>query len=231
MSDGASRRWQEDESERATRRKTNQENDFSPMLPEVVRVRDFRTETHDTFTLTLDAGRLREMPYSFLPGQFNMLYVFGLGEVPISMSGDPAERGQVLHTIRAVGSVTHALAQASARRRHRHARPVRQRLAHWKRPGARRGDCRGRHRPGPVAAGDLSLLAAPRRLRPSRLALRRPHARRLALCREELQAWQQRGDFQVLVTVDRADPSWHDSIGLVTALFTQAEFDPQRRSA
>jgi NAD(P)H-flavin reductase len=44
----------------------------------------------------------------------------------------------------------------------------------------------------------------------------------------ELQAWAKRGDFQVLLTVDQADFTWPHAIGLVTALFPEAEFDPAR---
>src|SRR5438477_77967 len=84
---------------------------LSPMLPTVVRVRDFRTETPDTFTLALDPPPASGTTYSFRPGQFNMLYGFGVGEVPISLSGDPAEAGSVVHTIRAVGPVTRRLAR------------------------------------------------------------------------------------------------------------------------
>jgi ferredoxin-NADP reductase len=66
-----------------------------------------RRESHDTVTLELEppAGRT----FSFQPGQFNMLYAFGVGEVPISVSGDPEAPGPVRHTIRDMGAVTHAL--------------------------------------------------------------------------------------------------------------------------
>ena len=47
--------------------------------------------------------------FTFRPGQFNMLGAGGVGEVPISISGDPAAGGPVLHTIRDVGMATHAL--------------------------------------------------------------------------------------------------------------------------
>jgi len=71
------------------------------------RVAGIRQESRDTVSLELEppAG----CTFSFLPGQFNMLYAFGVGEVPISVSGDPATVGPVLHTIRDVGAVTHAL--------------------------------------------------------------------------------------------------------------------------
>ncbi|MEO0330069.1 MAG: FAD/NAD(P)-binding protein, partial [Bacteroidota bacterium] len=47
--------------------------------------------------------------FAFAPGQFNMLYAFGHGEVPISMSGNTADSDKLVHTIRNVGSVTAAL--------------------------------------------------------------------------------------------------------------------------
>ena len=62
---------------------------LSPMVPQPFRVRRVRKETHDTFTVELrPADATRALPFS--PGQFNMLYMFGVGEVPISISGDPA---------------------------------------------------------------------------------------------------------------------------------------------
>jgi NAD(P)H-flavin reductase len=57
-----------------------------------------------TFTLTPPGG------FRFAPGQFNMLYVHGVGEVAISISGDPAEPAHLVHTVRSVGTVTRAMA-------------------------------------------------------------------------------------------------------------------------
>src|SRR5512144_1355705 len=79
-----------------------------PMRPEPFVVRHVTRETGDTFTLTLaPVGGAKFRP--FAPGQFNMLYVFGVGEVPISISGDPARPELLVHTIRAVGATTRAL--------------------------------------------------------------------------------------------------------------------------
>ena len=47
--------------------------------------------------------------YSFRPGQFNTLYLPGVGEVAISVSSDPAEPAELRHTIRTVGNVTRAI--------------------------------------------------------------------------------------------------------------------------
>ena len=77
--------------------------------PAPFRVTDRRRETHDTWTLNLepcvaDAGGLPP----FAPGQFAMLYAFGAGEAPISVSAVPAGDGLV-HTVRAVGATTRAI--------------------------------------------------------------------------------------------------------------------------
>ena len=79
-----------------------------PMLPRSFRVQRVRRETHDTFTLELKPAR-GNGGYKFAPGQFNMLYVFGEGEVPISISGDTTDPNKLLHTTRIVGAVTKAM--------------------------------------------------------------------------------------------------------------------------
>src|SRR5262245_38553980 len=83
---------------------------IDPMLPAPWRIRRARRDTSDTFTLDLEpAPPVVSLP--FLPGQFNMIYVFGVGEVPISMSGDPANSCVMTHTVRAVGAVTKAMSR------------------------------------------------------------------------------------------------------------------------
>ena len=73
-----------------------------------------RRETHDVFTIELDASALIDSARPFLTGQFNMLYAFGVGEVPISISGNEAHPERIAHTVRAVGPVTSALATLRA---------------------------------------------------------------------------------------------------------------------
>lgn len=70
------------------------------------RVVDRRDETHDTVTLVLEPARDALRP--FAPGQFAMLYAFGVGEIPVSVSrlGDG---NRLTHTVRAVGAVSRAL--------------------------------------------------------------------------------------------------------------------------
>ncbi|MDD2677147.1 MAG: 2-polyprenylphenol hydroxylase, partial [Methylacidiphilaceae bacterium] len=63
-------------------------------------------ESADTVTLAL-VDPQGAIP-TFLPGQFFMLYAFGIGEIPVSVSGVWGQ-GPLLHTVRAVGSVSQAL--------------------------------------------------------------------------------------------------------------------------
>lgn len=194
-----------------------------PMLPAVARIREYQREAPGVFTLGLEApARFR-----FQPGQFNMLYAFGVGEAAISLSGDVDDTATIRHTVRAVGSVTNALARLQ--------------------PGAALGlrgpfgsawpleDARGSD--VVIVAGGIGLPP----LRPViyHLLRHRQDYGRLALLYgvrspadilfgAELDHWRQRGDFQVLVTVEQAEPSWRGSIGMVTQLFSQCEFDPPR---
>jgi NAD(P)H-flavin reductase len=168
--------------------------------------------------------------FRFAPGQFNMLYAFGAGEVPISISGDPAQRRNLLHTIRAVGDGTRALCRT-------------------KRGGlvGVRGPF-GTPWPLEVAEGqDLVIVAggiglAP--LRPVLLAVlhSRAHFGRLALLygarsardllfERDLEAWRGRFDTQVEVTVDSARLDWRGHVGPVTTLIPRAEFDATRTCA
>jgi NAD(P)H-flavin reductase len=193
-----------------------------PMLPRPLVVRWARRETADTFTMGL-APPHGGGP-SFRPGQFNMLYVFGVGEVPISVSGDPADEAVLVHTIRAVGSVT---------------RHLQRRV---------RGDVVGVRGPfgsaWPVeqAEGhDVVLVAGGIGLAPLRPALyhilrRRHRYGRVALLygartpqdviyASELRRWRSRFDVDVQVTVDRALGDWHGAVGVVTNLVDRALVD------
>jgi NAD(P)H-flavin reductase len=194
------------------------------MRPTPFVVLDSARETGDTFSLTLrpaeGGGTLR-----FEPGQFNMLYVFGTGEVPISISGDPAQPEILVHTIRAVGATTRAL----------------QRLA--------KGDFVGVRGPFGTAwpvhqaqGHDVVIVAGGIGLAPLRpvlyhLLLHRVQYGRLVLLygartprdllfRRELREWRGRFDVELDVTVDRATTDWRGSVGVVTRLIERAPFDP-----
>ncbi|MCA9734871.1 Ni/Fe hydrogenase subunit gamma, partial [candidate division KSB1 bacterium] len=80
----------------------------NPMLPQSFRIERIKNETDDTFTVELQPSK-NVMDLSFHAGQFNMLYIYGVGEIPISISGDPCSQDSLVHTTRVVGTVTKAM--------------------------------------------------------------------------------------------------------------------------
>jgi NAD(P)H-flavin reductase len=196
------------------------------MAPELFPVKRLTWETSDTFTCELDAAP--RGGFRFEPGQFNMLYGFGVGESAISIAGDPARPERLVHTIRRVGAVTEVL----ARLKRGEALGVRGPFGRgWPLSAAR-----GRHLL--VVAGGIGL--AP--LRPVVLhAL--AHAADFAsvtlvygartaadlLYVRELSRWAKR--LRVEVTVDRGDADWHGHTGVVTKLLASVVREPGATTA
>jgi NAD(P)H-flavin reductase len=181
-----------------------------------------KRELDDTVTIHLAPG---SGSFRFAPGQFNMLYLFGMGEVAISISGDPARTRELVHTIRAVGSVTRPL---TALRRGATIGVRGPYGTSWPVDSARGKDVI-------VVAGGLGL--AP--LRPAILHLlreRRSYRRVVVLYgarapedmlyRKELEGWRGRLDAHVDVTVDRAGIEWRGHVGVVTQLVARLDLDP-----
>jgi NAD(P)H-flavin reductase len=188
-----------------------------PMVPLAYRVAATSRDTHDTSTLELDPLAFAIEPE---PGQFAMLYAFGVGEVPISLSGLDGNR--LIHTIREVGAVTHALC------------------------GLGPGDDLGVRGPfgntWPLVEGaDHVVVAGGLGLAPLRPAIRALAAEperygRVSvlygartpddlLYPREWQIWHERG-LDVRVTVDAAPSGWDGTVGVVTTLVERAAFDP-----
>jgi NAD(P)H-flavin reductase len=202
---------------------------IDPMLPQLYLVHGVRQETHDTFTLEL-APKDGSNGRAFAAGQFNMLYVFGIGEAPISISGDPARHQPLIHTIRAVGTVTKAMRELQCgqvlglRGPYGTAWPVAQ---------AEGNDV-------VVVAGGIGL--APLRPAIYQLLANREKYGRIALLygtraprdllyEKELHEWRGRFDVQVEVTVDSAATDWRGHVGVVTSLFPKVRFDPSNMVA
>jgi len=199
------------------------------MSPLPFRVHTSRQETHDTFTLELSPASGAEK-YPFKAGQFNMLYIYGVGEVPISISGDPVFPAMLIHTTRAVGAVTKAMKKL------------------------KKGDVVGVRGPFGTAwpveralGNDVVLVAGGIGLAPLRPALYSILANREEygsvavlygtrtkediLFRRELEQWRSRLDLEVHATVDRATGSWRGNVGVVTTLIPKAPFDPHNTIA
>jgi NAD(P)H-flavin reductase len=196
-------------------------------LPHRAAIRSIKPETPGVATYALELLDADvAATYSFQPGQFNMLYLPGIGEVAISISSDPAAGGTLWHTVRAAGNVTLALAR--------------------KQPGetiALRGPF-GSSWPVEDAKGQDVLIAcggiglAP--LRPAIyyiLRHRADYGRVMLLYgsrtpndllyRDEYEAWQAAG-IEVEVTVDISDADWRGNVGVVPVLFYRLRLHPQR---
>jgi len=210
----------------ATTAGTNSE----PMLPVPYRVADRVAETRDSVTLVLTpAGR--PLP-PFLAGQFMMLAVPGIGEIAISVSGDPAAAdGTLVHTIRAVGAVSTALHDAG--------------------PGTVLG-VRGPFGTSwdidSAAGRDLVIVAGGVGLAPLRpvvlgaLAARGRYGRVVLIAgartpaeflfRGELDAWAVRdNDLEAELTIDQPAVGWNGTVGFVTEPLARLRLDPQRTTA
>ena len=189
-------------------------------------VLDVRREAPDVVTL----GLAPPDPFEFLPGQFNVLLPPGIGEVPVSISSDPATSDFVRHTIRDADPVTRALCTV--------------------RPGQQVG-VRGPYGTSwPVATaagGDLVIVAAGIGLPPLRPALYQALGQRDRfgaivllygartpadlLFARELDSWRDQFGIELHVTVDAADRHWGGNVGVVPGLIPRARFDPAAATA
>ena len=203
--------------------------DSAALLPRPFRVTRARRELADVWTLELKASG-GEDPVRFRPGQFTMVYVFGIGEVPLSISGDPAKPDVLVHTVRAVGTVTRAVC------------------------AARKDDVLGVRGPygegWPVEAAlgrDVVIMAGGLGLAPLRPLVHAVMSRRGAFGRvvlligartpesllfsRELAHWRVRFDLEVRATVDAGGPAWNGDVGVITTLLPRATFSPATTTA
>jgi NAD(P)H-flavin reductase len=194
-----------------------------PMLPVLARVTRRTRELADTWTLDLvspDGGA----PVRYAPGQFTMMYVLGVGEIPVSISGDASDSSRLVQTVRAVGKVSEAVTRLTA--------------------GAMLG-LRGPFGTGwPVADGygrDVVVVAGGLGLAPLRPALYQFRAERKQfgklillygtrrpediLFRRQLERWRRHLDMEIQVTVDHASTDWRGHVGVVTKLIPRLDID------
>jgi NAD(P)H-flavin reductase len=183
-------------------------------------------EDIDTYRLRFVDEQVRRS-YRFAAGQFNMVYLFGVGEVAISVVSDPDEPESLDHTIRVVGRVTKAIAQLQPGDE----LGIRGPFGHgWPLEAIRGKDIvivTGGLGCAPVVGaieyvfrrrsqyGNVKILHG----------VKTPHD---LLFRERFDAWRRHPDTQVLLTSDQPDKTWHYHVGVVTELFEQVAVDPAR---
>lgn len=199
------------------------------MLPQAMRISEVTRETCDTYTLTTVPEGDAPAP-SFRPGQFSMLYDYGVGEVPVSISGDCEARDRLVYTIRSVGNATASIVT--------------------RKPGDFIGvrTSFGSSWPVELARGrDVLLVAGGIGLAPLRPVIsyvanhRSDYGRFILLYgartpkdllfHNELRGWAKMPAAQVLMTVDKSDATWRGKVGLVTRLFNWVTLNPERTIA
>ncbi|WP_415902179.1 FAD/NAD(P)-binding protein [Neptuniibacter sp. QD29_5] len=199
--------------------------------PLIATVTEVICESKTIFTLRLQLADLTEREsYKFQPGQFNMLYLFGVGEVPISIVSDPKDEGVIDHTIRIVGRVTEGLAKL------------------------KQGDQIGLR--GPFGHGwplqdaknkDLLIVTGGLGCAPVVAAInyalkRRDHYRRLSIVQgvkhsndliwsERYDRWRQLENVEVFLAADESGPAWPFHKGRITELIDQVTVDPSNALA
>ncbi len=197
------------------------------LLPEPAEIVDKRS-----FGAALHAYRLRLIDpsarprFDFEPGQFNMLYVPGVGEVAISISSDPDEE-TLEHTIRIVGRTTRVIESFGVgdvlgiRGPYGVGWPLQE--ARWKDVLVVTGGigC------APVT-GAIDYIFR-RRASYGRVTILHGVKKAVDLVfRERFDAWRRFPDTRVLLSADEPDRTWHDRTGVVTELFEEVEIDPAR---
>lgn len=185
-----------------------------PLVPQSIRVLSSRQESADVTTLGLEPPA----NYRYQPGQFNMLGLPGIGEVPISVSG--LANGQIEHTIRSVGATTRALCHTlvgesvGIRGPYGSAWPLEQ--------------ARGRQVLAVVGGIGLAPLRGALRAMGSQPA-DYPDARLIYGARtpedlifsDELRDWQANTALRVAVTVDRSNGHWTGNVGTVMSMLSR----------
>ena len=202
-----------------------------PQLPMVAEIIGRVAESPTIFTLRLRLSDAQARDdYRFAPGQFNMVYLYGVGEVPISIVSDPRDPVLLDHTIRAVGRVTQGLSQLRKGDRIGLRGPFGR---GWPLAEAEGHDIlvvTGGLGCAPVVAVINYILM--RRERFGRLTIIQgvKHAEEL-IWRERYAYWNTLPETRVLLAADHGGPLWPWHVGVVTDVFAEAQITPARTIA
>lgn len=200
----------------------------NPDRPVPVEIIERIAETPSIFTLHLRFMNPADaQAYQLQPGQYNMLYLYGVGEIPISIVSDPEHDGVLEHTIRTVGRVTQGMERLQVGDQLGLRGPYGQ---GWPLEAAEGQDVvivTGGLGCAPVVSMIRYILR--RRERFGRLTILQgvKHTDDL-IWRKQYEAWKRLPNTQVLLAADVGGPNWPYSVGKVTVLFSQAGIDPQR---
>ncbi len=198
----------------------------NPYLPYPVRIDSIITETEDRNLKTFKFVFLNpedEKEFAYTPGQFAMLSVAGLGEIPIGIATSPTEQGFIKFTVNKVGKVTTYMHNMKAGEIMGVRGPM--------------GNCypwdllEGKN--VTIVGGGFAFTT----LRSSIVYMIDPKNRSrfgkidvvygarspgLLLYKDELAEWESRSDIDMHITVDSSsDPNWKYNVGFVPAVTKQ----------
>ncbi len=191
-------------------------------LPQLATVEDISqmNVTEKYLRLAMDDGQ-----FDFAPGQFVEVSIAGMGEAPITISSSPTQQDGFELVVRKIGRVSGAI------------------------HGLKRGDKLGIR--GPLGKGVYPVQEAKGKnvvficggigMVPQRsfinyvldnrsdygdvAILQGTKSYDLRLFTSEIAAWSQRGDVQMLETLDEGDARWQGNVGVVTKLVSKVETD------
>jgi len=164
--------------------------------------------------------------YQFEPGQFNMLYLYGVGEVPISIISDPRDEHIYDHTIRAVGRVTNGLSILKQGDRIGIRGPYGR---GWPLEQAEQKDIvivTGGLGCAPTVSVINYIMRRRERFGMVNIVQGVKHSSDF-IWRERYDQWRSAPNTNVLVAADAGDAIWPWHIGPVTGLFDRLEFDSE----
>ena len=198
----------------------------SKLTPTPAEIINIIPETPDTKTFYFKPKAKLEEPK---PGQFTEIYIPGVGEAPVSVSGMESD-GVIIQTVRSIGTLTEYLFKLG------------------------RGDLIGLR--GPYGKGwpveklkdkDVLIVGGGIGLAPLRPVIREVQRNRrdygrlsilygarnpsLLLYRYEFDEYRKIPNSELLLTVDRADETWTGNVGVVTQLIPKASVDPRNAVA
>ena len=199
--------------------------------PDIAEIIEIRQDTSDTKTFTLQyIDSEKQKAFNFVPGKFMMVSVFGVGEMPISISSSPLKTDSLQLTIVDVGNLTHAM----------------HRLKEGDKVGLR----------GPFGNGfpiqkfrkkNLVFISGGCGMAPLKPVVdavigKKEEFGKLTLlygCKapenmlfnKELEDWDKAPELTTLKTVDNPTPEWEGESGVVTKLFSKAMLNPENAIA
>ncbi|MGD8640802.1 MAG: FAD/NAD(P)-binding protein [Gammaproteobacteria bacterium] len=200
----------------------------NPYLPHEATIIERIQESPNMFTLRLRFTDPQvHARYTFEPGQFNMLYLHGVGEVPISIVSDPQDEHMLDHTIRAVGRVTRGIATLQTG----DVIGVRGPFGRgWPLLEAEQKDVvvvTGGLGCAPVVSVINYMMRRRERFGMMNIVQGVKHSSDF-IWRDRYDQWRKAPDTQVLVAADAGESLWPWHVGPVTSLFNDLQFDSEQ---